>query len=325
MSAETNGTPMIEVRGLRKEYAGRPAITDLTFTVARGEIVGFIGPNGAGKSTTMRILASFLSSTAGTARVAGYDVVRDSHDVRRRVGYMPETNPLPDEMRVREYLKFRARLKGMSRGISRERVEEVMDQFGLKEVRSKMIGHLSKGFRQRVGLADALVHEPDLLILDEPTIGLDPHQIVAVRELIKTLAEDHTVLISSHILPEVEVTCNRLLIMHRGKLLAADTQPNLQKRVGGVSRVVAELGAPENELREVWDEMGEITDYHLMAASGEYRRCVLTARDGVDLRPRVAELARVKGWTLRELSESRPTLEDIFVQLTRSDEEGEVF
>ena len=238
---------------------------------------------------------------------------------------MPETNPLPDEMRVREYLKFRARLKGMSRGISRERVEEVMDQFGLKEVRSKMIGHLSKGFRQRVGLADALVHEPDLLILDEPTIGLDPHQIVAVRELIKTLAEDHTVLISSHILPEVEVTCNRLLIMHRGKLLAADTQPNLQKRVGGVSRVVAELGAPENELREVWDEMGEITDYHLMSASGEYRRCVLTARDGVDLRPRVAELARVKGWTLRELSESRPTLEDIFVQLTRSDEEGEVF
>ena len=325
MSTEANGTPMIEVRGLCKEYAGCPAITDLTFTVARGEIVGFIGPNGAGKSTTMRILASFLSATAGTARVAGYDVERDSQEVRRRVGYMPETNPLPDEMRVREYLKFRARLKGMSRGISRERVNEVMDQFGLQEVRGKMIGHLSKGFRQRVGLADTLVHEPDLLILDEPTIGLDPHQIVAVRELIKTLAEDHTVLISSHILPEVEVTCNRLLIMHRGELLAADTQTNLQQRVGGVSRVVAELGASENELREVWDEMGEVTDYHLTSASGKYRRCVLTARDGVDLRPRVAELANAKGWALRELSESRPTLEDIFVQLTRPDEEGEIF
>ncbi len=325
MMEEANGTPMIEVRGLCKEYAGRPAISDLRFTVARGEIVGFIGPNGAGKSTTMRILASFLSATAGTARVAGYDVERDSREVRRRVGYMPETNPLPDEMRVREYLKFRARLKGMSRGISRERVDEVMDQFGLEEVRGKMIGHLSKGFRQRVGLADTLVHEPDLLILDEPTIGLDPHQIVAVRELIKTLAEDHTVLISSHILPEVEVTCNRLLIMHRGELLAADTQTNLQQRVGGVSRVVAELGASENELREVWDEMGEVTDYHLTSASGKYRRCVLMARDGVDLRPRVAELARVKGWALRELSESRPTLEDIFVQLTRPDEEGEVF
>ncbi len=325
MMEEVNGTPMIEVRGLFKEYAGNPAISDLTFTVARGEIVGFIGPNGAGKSTTMRILASFLSATAGTARVAGYDVERDSQEVRRRVGYMPETNPLPDEMRVREYLKFRARLKGMSRGISRERVDEVMDQFGLEEVRGKMIGHLSKGFRQRVGLADALVHEPDLLILDEPTIGLDPHQIVAVRELIKTLAEDHTVLISSHILPEVEVTCNRLLIMHRGELLAADTQANLQQRVGGASRVVAELVAPENELREVLDEMGEVTDYRLTSASGEYRRCVLTVRNGVDLRPRVSELARSKGWALRELSESRPTLEDIFVQLTRPDEEGEIF
>ncbi len=325
MSEEVNGMPMIEVRGLGKEYAGSPAITDLTFTVARGEIVGFIGPNGAGKSTTMRILASFLSATAGTARVAGYDVERDSQEVRRRVGYMPETNPLPNEMRVREYLKFRARLKGMSRGISRERVDEVMGQFGLEEVRGKMIGHLSKGFRQRVGLADALVHDPDLLILDEPTIGLDPHQIVAVRELIKTLAEDHTVLISSHILPEVEVTCNRLLIMHRGELLAADTQVNLQKRVGGVSRVIAELMASEKELREVFDEMGEVTDYHLTSASGEYRRCVLTARNGVDLRPRVSELARSKNWALRELSESRPTLEDIFVQLTRPDEEGEIF
>ncbi len=325
MMGEANGTPMIEVRGLCKEYAGSPAITDLTFTVARGEIVGFIGPNGAGKSTTMRILASFLSATAGTARVAGYDVERDSQEVRRRVGYMPETNPLPDEMRVREYLKFRARLKGMSRRISRERVDEVMDQFGLEEVRGKMIGHLSKGFRQRVGLADALVHEPDLLILDEPTIGLDPHQIVAVRELVKTLAEDHTVLISSHILPEVEVTCNRLLIMHRGELLAADTQTNLQQRVGGTSRVVAELVAPEKELREVLDEMGEVTDYHLTSASGEYRRCVLTSREGVDLRPCVSELARSKGWALRELSESRPTLEDIFVQLTRPDEEGEIF
>ena len=325
MSEEANGTPMIEVRGLCKEYAGRPAVTGLDFTVARGEIVGFIGPNGAGKSTTMRILSSFLSATSGTARVAGYDVKQDSYEVRRRVGYMPETNPLPDEMRVREYLKFRARLKGMSRESSRARVSEVEEQFGLGEVRSKMIGHLSKGFRQRVGLADALVHDPDLLILDEPTIGLDPHQIVAVRGLIKQLAEDHTVLISSHILPEVEVTCNRLLILHHGKLLAADTQANLQQRVGGVTRVVAELGAPEGELREVWDEMGEVTDYHLSPASGEYHRCVLTAREGTDLRPRVAELARARGWTLRELTESRPTLEDIFVQLTRPDEDGEVF
>ncbi|MBR90763.1 MAG: ABC transporter [Verrucomicrobiales bacterium] len=314
---------MIEVRGLRKEYAGKPAVKGLDFTVGRGEIVGFIGPNGAGKSTTMRILASFLSATAGTAQVAGFDVERDSMEVRRRVGYMPENNPLPEDMRVREYLKFRARLKGLSRMASRNQVDEVSGQLGLEEVRNKMIGHLSKGFRQRVGLADALVHEPDLLILDEPTIGLDPHQIMAVRELIKKLSADRTVLISSHILPEVEVTCNRLLIMHRGSLLAADTQSNLQKRIGGATRVVAELSAPEGDLRTAWEEMGEVRDFHLSAAEGDFRRCVLMPRDGVDLRPRVADLAHARGWTLRELSENRATLEDIFVQLTRPDDEEE--
>ena len=323
MTLETNGKPMIEVRGLRKEYAGKPAVKGLNFTVARGEIVGFIGPNGAGKSTTMRILASFLSATAGTAQVAGFDVERDSMEVRRRVGYMPENNPLPEDMRVREYLKFRARLKGLSRMASRNRVDEVSGQLGLEEVCNKMIGHMSKGFRQRVGLADALVHEPDLLILDEPTIGLDPHQIMAVRELIKKLSADRTVLISSHILPEVEVTCNRLLIMHRGNLLAADTQSNLQKRIGGATRVVAELSAPEGDLRTAWEEMGEVRDFHLSATEGDFRRCVLMPRDGVDLRTRVVDLAHARGWTLRELSENRATLEDIFVQLTRPDDDEE--
>ncbi len=208
---------IIEVENLTKRYAGHAAVDQITFTVQRGEIVGFLGPNGAGKSTTMRILACYLPATYGTARVAGFDVFTQADEVRRRIGYMPENNPLHLDMRVREYLKFRARLKGLGIRRSRERVELVMQQCGLTEVRRKIIGHLSKGYRQRVGLADALVHEPELIILDEPTIGLDPHQVRSVRQLIKDLGRHHTVLISTHILFEVEMTCNRVLIMHEGK------------------------------------------------------------------------------------------------------------
>src|SRR5450631_379581 len=221
--------PMIEVSNLTKRYAGRTAVADISFTVARGEIVGLLGPNGAGKSTTMRILSSFLPATSGTVRVAGYDVFHQSEEVRRRIAFMPENNPLYPEMRVHEYLKFRARLKGLGWRRSRERVSTVMEQCGLADVGRRVIGQLSKGYKQRVGLADALVHEPDLIILDEPTIGLDPHQIRSVRQLIKSLAEKHTVLISSHILPEVELTCNRVIIMREGRILAADSPENLQK------------------------------------------------------------------------------------------------
>jgi len=220
--------PMIEVADLTKRYAGRAAVHNLSFTVERGEIVGLLGPNGAGKSTTMRILACFMPASSGTARVAGLDVFKDADAVRRCIGYMPENNPLHPEMRVREYLKFRARLKGLSRPQSRERVGVVMEQFGLTEVSRKLIGHLSKGFRQRVGLADALVHEPELIILDEPTLGLDPSQIRAARQLIKELGQAHTVLISTHILPEAEVTCDRVLIMHEGRILAGGAPDKLQ-------------------------------------------------------------------------------------------------
>ena len=238
-----NGT-MIEVVNLTKRFAGRTAVSDISFTVGRGEIVGLLGPNGAGKSTTMRILSCFLPATSGTARVAGLDVFRDSQEVRRRIGYMPENNPLHPDMRVREYLKFRARLKGLRRKRSRERVDVVMEQCGLTDVSRRIIGQLSKGYRQRVGLADALVHEPELIILDEPTIGLDPQQIRSVRQLIKSLASSHTVLISTHILPEAEMTCNRMLIMFEGRILAADTPENLQKLMAGNSQVIAEIAAP---------------------------------------------------------------------------------
>src|SRR2546422_8315858 len=267
---------IIEVENLTKRYAGNTAVEGITFSVQRGEIVGFLGPNGAGKSTTMRILACFLPATSGTARVAGYDVFTQADAVRRRIGYMPENNPLHLDMRVREYLKFRARLKGLSRKRTRQRVDKVMEQCSLTNVSKRIIGQLSKGNRQRVGLADALVHDPELIILDEPTIGLDPNQIRSVRQLIKNLARAHTVLISTHILPEAEMTCNRMVIMYEGKILAAGTAEELQRLMTGNTQVIAEIAAPRHELQECWAQLPEIEEFYISACEGEYFRCALT-------------------------------------------------
>jgi len=314
---------MIEVGHLTKRYAGRTAVSDISFEVRRGEIVGLLGPNGAGKSTTMRILACYLAATSGTVRVAGLDVFRQSNEVRRRIGYMPENNPLHPDMRVREYLKFRARLKGLTRKKSRQRVDVVTEQCGLTEVSRRIIGQLSKGYRQRVGLADALVHEPELIILDEPTIGLDPNQIRAVRQLIKGLGGTHTVLVSTHILPEAEMTCNRVVIMYEGRILAADTPENLQHLMSSDNQVIAEIAAPATELIECWAQMAEVEQYDVSAGEGEYFRCALTSRNGLDLRPRIFAVVREHGWTLRELTRNRHSLEDIYVRVTRPDEEDE--
>jgi gliding motility-associated transport system ATP-binding protein len=312
---------MIEVSNLTKRYAGRTAVSDISFTVARGEIVGLLGPNGAGKSTTMRILSCFMPATSGTVRVAGFDVFYDSIEVRRRIGFMPENNPLYPEMRVREYLKFRARLKGLGWKNSRRRVDTVMEQCGLTDVRRRIIGQLSKGYKQRVGLADALVHEPDLIILDEPTIGLDPHQIRSVRQLIKSLAQKHTILISTHILPEAEMMCSRMLIMFGGKILAADTPENLQRLMAGGSQVVAEIAAGAAELNEIFSQLPAVQNFNVSASDGQFHRCALTPRDGFDLRTAIFALARSRGWTLRELTRSRHSLEDIYVQVTKPNEE----
>jgi len=316
-----NNGSMIEVRDLTKRYAGHTAVSNISFTVGRGEIVGLLGENGAGKSTTMRILACFLPATSGTVRVAGLDVFEQSDEVRRRIGYMPENNPLHPEMRVGEYLRFRARLKGLGGKRARQRVETVTDQCGLGDVRGRIIGQLSKGYRQRVGLADALVHEPELIILDEPTIGLDPHQIRLVRKLIKSLAESHTVLISTHILPEAEMTCNRMVIMYRGRILAADTPDNLQRRMSGASQVIAEIAAPAGELSLCWSQTPEIEHFDIAPAEGEFFRCSLTPRNGLDLRGRVFEIARTKGWRVRELTRNRHSLEEIYMRVTRPEEE----
>jgi ABC-2 type transport system ATP-binding protein len=312
---------MIEVVNLTKRYAGHTAVSNISFTVERGEIVGLLGPNGAGKSTTMRILSCFLPATSGTVRIAGFDVFHDSEEVRRRIGYMPENNPLHPDMRVREYVKFRARLKGLNRTRTRERTDFVLEQCGLTDVSRRIIGQLSKGYRQRVGLADALVHDPELIILDEPTIGLDPHQIRAVRQLIKSLAHAHTVLISTHILPEAEMTCNRMLIMYEGKVLASDTPANLEHLMSSHSQVVAEIAAPEDALKQCWAEMAEIEHFDVSACEGAYFRCALTPRNGIDLRPQIYALATRQGWPLRELTRSRHSLEDIYVQVTRPEEE----
>src|ERR1700759_1163232 len=231
---------MIKVENLTKRYAGDTAIKDLTFEVGKGEIMGFLGPNGAGKSTTMRILASFMPPTSGRVSIAGYDIFRQSLEARSHLGYMPENVPLYNDMRVTEYLNYRAALKSVPHRRIPERVGDVKELCGLKDVENKIIRTLSKGYRQRVGLADALVHEPDLLILDEPTSGLDPNQIRQVRDLIKNLGKQHTILLSTHILPEVEMTCSRVIIINRGRIEACDTPENLLGQIRTAIGVILE-------------------------------------------------------------------------------------
>jgi len=306
---------MIKVENLTKRYAGQTAIKDLSFEVGKGEIMGFLGPNGAGKSTTMRILASFMPPTSGTASIAGYDIFRESLQARAHLGYMPENVPLYNDMRVTEYLNYRAALKAVPHRRIGERVGDVKELCGLKEVEKKLIGALSKGYRQRVGLADALLHEPDLLILDEPTIGLDPNQIRQVRELIKNLGKQHTILLSTHILPEVEMTCSRVIIIHRGRIEACDTPENLlgQLRQAGGVLVEAKTGSDNGaeELKKIAGVRDVTTD-----RDGEWKLFSLRVESGTDVREEVYQLASARRWTLRELSQRRATLEDVFVEIT---------
>ena len=319
--SQSDSGQMIEVQNLTKYYGAKAAIENLSFSIPRGEIIGFLGPNGAGKSTTMRIIAGYLAASSGSAYVAGFDITEKSEEVRRRVGFMPENNPLHEDMRVREYLKFRARLKGLTTEKSRKRTEEVIEQFDLDDTRNSIIGELSKGFRQRVGLADALIHEPELLVLDEPTIGLDPHQIRTVRQHIKSMGGHHTILMSSHILPEVEVTCSRVLIFHEGNIRANDTPNALENSLGGRQRITVELKASLEDLNLTWEEMAEVEYHRVSPAEGDFFRNILTPRDGEDLRPRISALARARGWPLKELTRERHTLEDIFMHITQSEEE----
>src|ERR1700679_421865 len=254
---------MIQVENLSKTYSGFRAVQGISFHVKKGEIVGFLGPNGAGKSTTMKVLAGYLPPTDGKISIAGYDVVTDSIEVRKRIGYMPENVPLYTDMRVNEFLRFRAELKKVARRKIKDRVEAVKQLCSLKDVENKIIGTLSKGYRQRVGLADALVHDPDLLILDEPTIGLDPNQIRAVRDLIKDLGKHHPILLSTHILSEVELTCGRVLVINRGKIEASDTPANLTKLVRGGGSILLEVKAPAGDIITKIEALPNIEDVEI--------------------------------------------------------------
>jgi ABC-2 type transport system ATP-binding protein len=310
---------MIKVENLTKRYAGHTAIKDLSFEVGKGEIVGFLGPNGAGKSTTMRILSSFMPPTAGRATIAGFDVFEQSLQARAHIGYMAENVPLYGDMRVTEYLDYRAALKGVPHRRIAERVGDVKELCGLKDVERKLIGALSKGYRQRVGLADALVHEPDLLILDEPTSGLDPNQIRQVRDLIRNLGKQHTILLSTHILPEVEMTCSRVIIINKGRIQASDTPENLLGEIRTAVGVVMEAKVGTDNGIEELKKIAGVRDV-TAAAEGEWQTFSLRVESGADVREEVFRLAADRRWSVRELTQRRATLEDVFVELTHADD-----
>lgn len=309
---------MIDVQNLSKSFSGFRAVQNLNFKVNRGEIVGFLGPNGAGKSTTMKVLAGYLPPTDGQVKVAGFDVVTQSLEVRARIGYMPENVPLYNDMRVDEFLRFRAQLKRVPKNHVRERVESVKQQCALKDVERKIIGTLSKGYRQRVALADALVHDPELLILDEPTIGLDPHQIRAVRQLIKELGAKHTILLSTHILSEVEMTCNRVLIINHGRIEASDTPANLTKLVRGGGSLRLEIKSGAKDAAVKLSKVADVEDVETVpSADGEWSQLRIFAKPGVDVRDGVFAVVKQEGWALREFARERATLEEAFVELTQ--------
>jgi ABC-2 type transport system ATP-binding protein len=318
---------MIEVEHLTKYYGTFPVVRDVSFNVERGEILGFLGPNGAGKTTTMRMITGYLPPTSGTVRVAGFDVVEKSLEARHHLGYLPETVPLYTELTGLEYLDFRGRLTGLhNTGERRARIYEVMDRLNLTDVANKQIGNLSRGYRQRVGLAQAMLHNPDVLILDEPTVGLDPVQITEVRDLIKELGRDHTVILSTHLLPEVSMVCNRVIIINRGRLVALDTPIHLAEGAGDIHTIQLEIrGVPSEVLAglravpgvksvSLGQADGQVTmsGERLPAGVNAYQ---VEIKPGSDVRPQIASAVVGGGFQLVELKAVRPSLEDVFVNI----------
>ena len=309
---------MIDVQHLTKRYGQHVALDGVSFSVNAGEVVGFLGPNGAGKSTTMRILTTFMAATSGTVRVGGDCVFEQPYRVRERIGYMPENNPLPLDLRVADYLEFRAELKRLAKREIAGRVSEVMEQCGIADVAKRFIGQLSRGYRQRVGMADALLAKPELIVLDEPTSGLDPNQVRSVRQLIRELAGEHTVLISSHILPEIEMTCDRVVILHEGRLLASGALNDLMAKANAT--VTAEMQAPLPEVQQ-WAAELVLGQAEIAGQPDGYVRCQFAGAIDGSARERVFAAANERGWPLRELSRRAPSLEDLFVSLTQEKEQ----
>jgi ABC-2 type transport system ATP-binding protein len=311
--------PLIQVQGLTKYYGDRPAIVDVTFSVPRGQVLGFLGPNGAGKSTTMRILTGYLGATSGTASVAGYDVFDHSREVRRRVGYLPELNPLYAELRVDPYLDLMCRLRGVPPGRRRQRIDDAIEACGLPDRRHDVIARLSKGLRQRVGLAQAVVHDPDVLVLDEPTAGLDPRQTRETRDLIKGLGVRHTVILSSHVLSEVQATCQRVVIIDEGRLVADDTPQGLSRRFGTsrAQQVEVLVRGAEADVRECLEAAEGVEQVRLTdGGDGEWR--VVVEGTGRDLEDAVARAIVSSDLKLRELRTRTLSLEDVYLKLTKA-------
>ncbi len=318
---------MIKVQGLTKRYARNMAVDHISFEVQKGQIVGFLGPNGAGKTTTMRMLTCFIPPTDGTAEVAGFDVVADSMEVKRRIGYLPETPPVYPDMEVIEYLDFVGRIKGVPRDGLAKRINEVMEKCAVADVRNKEIGKLSKGYRQRVGLAQAILHNPDVLILDEPTSGLDPHQIIETRDLIKGLAGEHTIILSTHILPEVEAICERVVIIAKGKLVATDTVEHLTSRLRGSETVALEVMPKDSSadltvfgagVLQKLEQVAGVSRVIQKDAKDGRAHFTIESLQGRQIRPELARAVVESGWQLNELHGMGLSLEEVFLELTAS-------
>jgi ABC-2 type transport system ATP-binding protein len=311
---------VIEVEHLSKVFSGRRAVDDVSFKVEKGEVLGFLGPNGAGKTTTMRILTCYMPSTEGTARVAGYDVFDQSIEVRRRIGYLPENPPLYPEMTVDSYLNFVAKIKGAQSNLRKSQVDEAIGKCNIGDVRNRIIGKLSKGYKQRVGLAQALLNNPEVLILDEPTIGLDPKQIHEVRSLIKSLASTHTVILSTHILPEVSMTCNRVVIINKGKVVAMDTPAGLANQMKGAERISLTVDGPKDEVREKLLAMDGVLSVQAENSLANQLNYTVECKLDSDLRKELAKMVVSQGWGLLELRGISMSLEDVFINLTTQEQ-----
>src|ERR1700726_1567573 len=320
---------MIKVKDLTKRYARTMAVDQISFEVARGQIVGFLGPNGAGKTTTMRMLTCFLPASAGSATVAGFDVLEEPLEVKKRIGYLPETPPIYPEMETAEYLKFVGQLKGLSGADLRKRIDYVCERCAVADVKTKLLGKLSKGYRQRVGLAQAIIHNPEVLILDEPTAGLDPKQINETRDLIKSLAGDHTIILSTHILPEVSQTCEQVIIINKGKVVATDSVSNLQGRARSGESVLLEIGGRNGSLdpKAVQRKLEQVAGVTRVAFKEDGQRRAVFEVEGQKDRSLRGDLARAvveSGWDLNELRAASMSLEEVFLQLTGEEAPAEM-
>jgi ABC-2 type transport system ATP-binding protein len=311
---------LISVENLTKRYASRTTVDGVSFQVEKGEILGFLGPNGAGKTTTMRMITGYMPASDGTIKVDGFDVADQPLEVRRRIGYLPENPPLYTDMKVLPYLRFVAKLKGVSSSGLHDEVHRVMEKVSITDMKDRIISKLSKGYKQRVGIAQAMLNDPPVLILDEPTIGLDPKQIHEVRDLVKSLAGTHTVVLSTHILPEVEQTCHRVIIIDKGKIVAVDTPQNLRTQIQGAARIFVEIEGPASDVVSAVKVLPGVASVEIASGGGNRHRFKVESEKGQDVRVDLSRTVVNKGWGLLELHSENMSLEDIFIKLTTADE-----